>query len=488
MKRITLFITLLAIIAIGCEKLPEELVRPTGGADSESKAETEGSITKITSLSIRAAGTGTYTKTLDITLTERDVVALEVKTEPVGASETVTFKCDDTMIARVSRKGVITARSAGKTDIHVLVGAVEMAVCHLTVETAVVVVDDFALDCSEVAIDWGRDAHVFVNKVNPGNIAIGDTFFTFTSSDEKVFKVEPEFDGFGCVIHGLTPGEGVLTVSVDGVSKTVPVTIRKKRLREYNWKMTTPEVGYKIEQTVYDDFLRTCRAWLFAGFPTFIYLVDDYGERVKGEYGFEDYSGATKPYPNAVWMTMGQDGVAITPSADKLGRGNYDGLSDKCLTFKSDLYVFERGGYPQEYARVSCETYCLGFISFREGDNLDILMWDDSSPYDGKAIRNIGSSLHAYVGSRWIVRIGEPETDTYRGFGAYVYETRAGGSFAWFDWSSKNGHFSVVDNYPGDDTSDGDVMELHFEEAGADTIIVKDKFGHVRTLDITIEP
>ena len=481
MKRNLLFITILAIFAAGCEKLPAELVKPLDGT---AKAGEDGGTVKIEAVTIRTAGTGAYAKSLDLTLTERQVVALEVKTEPAGATEAVTFKCDDTMIARVSRKGVITARSAGKTDIHVLVGAVEMAVCHLTVEVAVVTVNDFALDCSKVEIDWGRDAHVFVNKVDPGSIAIGDTFFDFTTSDAAIFTVEPEFDGFGCVIHGIYPGEATLTVSVDGKSRTVPVTIRKKRIREQNWVMTTPEVGYKIEQKVYDETLRACRAWLFAGFPTFIYLVDDYGNRVKGEYGFEEYSGATMPYPNAVWMAMGEDGVAITPSADKLGRQSYDGISDKCLTFKSDLYVFERSEHAQEYARVACETYCLGFISFREGDNLDVLVNDSGSAYDGKPLTSALVSIHK--GTSLNVCVADPGANSYRGFGAYVYESRAGGSYKWFDWSSQNGLVSIEDSYPGEDMSDGDVMTLHFDQAGSETIIVKDKFGHVRNYNITI--
>ena len=176
-----LLISLLAVCCClaACEKVsPENTQNPDGSTPTETPA-----AVKIQSVLFRVKDTGEWVKSLDLSLLERQTATLEVKITPENSTEKVTFKSDDSMIARVSRQGVITARSAGKTDIHLLVGSEEMAVCHLEVEAPDVTVQSFELDNESLTMDWGRSSHVFVSKVTPSNIAIGDTYFSFVSSE-----------------------------------------------------------------------------------------------------------------------------------------------------------------------------------------------------------------------------------------------------------------------------------------------------------------
>lgn len=491
---------LIPLLLTCCSMVACQKVAPENDPSGTSQKEGSSAAVKIQSVLFRVQGSGEWVKSLNFTLTERQVVTLEMKIMPENATEKVTFKSDDTMIARVSRQGIITARSAGKTDIHLLVGSEEMAVCHLTVEAPDVIVQAFELDSESLSMDWGRSSHVFVNKVTPSNIAIGDTWFTFLSSDEEIFTVETEFDGFGCAVHGIKPGTGYLTVSADGIEKNIPVTITKRQLHENSLVMTIPDDGYTKYHTVWRKDYRNGRAFLAAGFPHFLFLVDDYGERVYGEYGLEDFPSATRlPYKHAQWIVTGDSGVCVYPlrgshipseTNPSYAQPRYDARSNQVITLNSDYYSLEVEGWPRERVAIGVETSPRGFISFSEDDNLEICCqdWYSKKMY---AFRNLpdyyGGSFHACEVDEFRVWIYDLVTDGAY-LGEYVWSDYEGtiGDCHWFTWSSEKGYINISEYGNYDYTDDGDPMLITFNHTGTDVLHVTDKFGHTRSLKFTI--
>lgn len=470
MRRIAILMAAAVLaVSVSCKK--------EGPASSDPFADSN--IVAITSVTIRAGSTGTSRKEISLTMKERQVVTLETTVTPSAATEKVTFKCDDSMVARVSRKGVITARGAGVTDIHVLAGATEMAVCHLTVERDDVVVTEFAVDVAQVETEWGKDAHVFVNKVVPSTVSVGDVYFGFVSSDEEVFTVETEFDGFGCVVHALKPGSGVLTVSLEGQSVQVPVTVKKKPLVALtNWVYTSPETDYKIERPVWNKDYLEGRILLYNGFFSHAYLVDADGNPVRGKYGFSDYTnGTTFPYANAVYRAT-DSGIYMMPLYATNGKHSYDGMSQQLLTFESELYEFVGK------KEIGAQTRASGFISFTEGDELELCIhfatpvaFSNAARYNAetqsyRATR--GNTLDVYIASR---------TSPYwssSGLNQYVFENDYG-RYDWFTMRSENGLIEITDPYPGLDTSDWNEQRLKFVKTGTDYVTVSDKFGNTRS-------
>ena len=484
-----------------CEKVSPE--NTPGGSTPGGSAPTDEipAAVKIQSVLFRVKDTGEWVESLDLSLLERQTASLEVKITPENSTEKVTFKSDNTMIARISRQGIITARSAGKTDIHLMVGSEEMAVCHLEVQAPDVIVQDFELDNESLTMDWGRDAHVFVNKVTPSSIAIGDTYFTFLSSDEEIFTVETEFDGFGCAIHGVRPGKGNLTVSADGVERVIPVTITKRQLHENSLVITIPDDGYTKLHSAYSKDRRSGWAGLAAGFPHYLFLVDEYGERVYGEYGLQEYPEASRlPFVHAQWSVNGDSGICVYPlrganipseKGTAYAKPWYDARSRKIITLDTDLYTLEVEGHPRESVYIGVETAARGFISFSEDDNLEICgkEWGSSGEIYSlkKSSDYYSDSFNVDIDTDLAVLIYDMTTEG-RYLGEYVFMDYDANveNLKWFTWSSENGYIDIADYGGYEDTDDGDPMLLYFNYAGTDVLHVTDKFGHTRSLKFTI--
>jgi len=477
MKKHFIFCAALALVALvaACEKPETDPLNPD--------------VVKVQSVAIRQEGNGSYVRELNLTMKERQVVTLEKQVTPGNATESVTFKSDNTMIARVSRKGVITARSEGNTDIRIVAGGTEMAVCHLTVEKNDVIVEAFGTDTEAIEMDWGKTTHVFVNNVTPSGIAIGDTYFSFVSSNEDVFTVETEYDGFGCMVNGIAPGEGTLTVSIDGLTKVIPVKINKRVLNvRTSWVESVPADHYRKEylpasDEIYTQF-REGYVNLYAGFRTYLYLVDKEGNHVHGKYGFRDYANSYANYQFAEWQILDDSGIYVTPRKDASNR--YDGLSYRVLSFESDLYEFDPKSYLSGSPDLPVRTRCAGFMSFVDGLGIDICR-NSGSPSSAltQDARYYSGSFHAKVGESIEVFVSIPGMEQ-RGFNDQVAFLPNGEcSEQWFEYKSEKGLFKVTDIDPGTNEN-GDPQRLSFIAAGTDTFTVKDKFGHSRSVNFTI--
>ncbi|MBR1873050.1 MAG: Ig-like domain-containing protein [Bacteroidales bacterium] len=260
----------------------------------------------------------------------REYANIEVQITPADAAAKITYETDDINIARVSRNGTITGRNEGKTDIKVLADGAVKAVCHLTVEEYEAVVTEFNLDVSEVEMEWGSTMRTVVKKISPSAISVGDTRFEFSSSDESIFTVENDEDGFGCKITGEHPGEGTLHVEVKSATLDIPVVITKKRVGLESWRFEgpfnnmEPQVFHKEALTVY--------------YPTFtdVYLFDEVS-RKRLDDGYNGKYSVDNNNKETVNAAAFEDCVSLAAKGN--GTSDDEGWGSVTLHYENDLVV-----------------------------------------------------------------------------------------------------------------------------------------------------
>ena len=188
-------------------------------------------------------------------------------------------------------------------------------------------VSDFELDVSSVEVEWGSSARVVVKRIMPSGIKVGDVSFEFSSSDEGIFTVENDSDGFGCKITGETPGTGTLHASVRDASLDIPVTITKKVIGLDGWCYSSPYDDYEEIRPFQKEALT-----VFYPSNVNVFLWDRVaGERVKGEYKVVNSNKET--VTAAAW----DDGISIVARGD--GSSDEEGFGYVSLHYEDDWIV-----------------------------------------------------------------------------------------------------------------------------------------------------
>lgn len=327
MKAFNYLVSMTAALSLffSCAKNPDQGSQTPGGDGNTPAGE---SVT----VGIRIEGSGAqYAAEISHSVRVREYASIEVEVTPADATPKITYETDDITIARVSRNGTITGRGEGKTDIRVLADGVVKAVCHLTVLEYEAVVSDFELDVSQVEIPWASSQRVVVKRISPTGISVGDTRFDFSSSDEDIFTVENDSDGFGCKINGIKPGTGTLHVDVRDAQLDIPVTITKKQYSDFDvWRYDSP----------YNDMGPAAfRVWkLTVYYPTLIdvYVYDAVSgtrlsDGLNGKYTVTDISKET--VRTSVW----EDCISIIARGD--GSSDEEGWGTVSLHYENDLVI-----------------------------------------------------------------------------------------------------------------------------------------------------
>ena len=130
----------------------------------------------------------------------------------VKLTHAVSYTSSDTKVAKVSKKGVVTAKKKGTATITASVsqyGKTYTATCKVTVKNPTVSVS------SKLKIKVGKKATLKVKTKPAGTI-------TFTSQDPSIASV----NSYG-VVTGVKKGSTTIKVKCNGVTKKVKVTVKK---------------------------------------------------------------------------------------------------------------------------------------------------------------------------------------------------------------------------------------------------------------------
>lgn len=320
MKRLFFIVVSALALLAACSKNPSE----DPGTDPSSDTPAALSV----KVEIRVEGSGAeFSSEISHSLRVRETSQLEVRVTPEDSPAKITFESTDLSIARVSRNGTLTGRGEGNTDILVLADGKQAAVCHITVTEYEAVVSDFELDVSSVEVEWGSSARVVVKRIMPSGIKVGDVSFEFSSSDEGIFTVENDSDGFGCKITGETPGTGTLHASVRDATLDIPVTITKKVIGLDGWCYSSPYDDYEEIRPFQKEALT-----VFYPSHVEVFLWDRVsGKRVKGEYKVDN------PNKETVNAAAWDDGISITAYGD--GSSDEEGFGFVSLHYENDWIV-----------------------------------------------------------------------------------------------------------------------------------------------------
>ena len=313
----------IALLAFSCSKNPTDSSSDPSG---DSQKETQDVKVEIR---VEEAG-GEFASEISYSIRVRQTSYLEVKLTPEDSPAKITYETGDISIARVSRNGTITGRGEGSTDIKVLSDGAVKAVCHLTVTEYEAEVSEFSLDVSNVELEWGSSQRVVVKRTTPIGLSVGDISFEFSSSDEDIFTVENDSDGFGCKITGIKPGEGTLHAEVKSAALDIPVVITRKTVGLESWRYDSP----------YNDMepMAFWRESLTAFYPTFtdVYVWDDVSktrlnDSLNGKYSAEVSDSKT------LTAAPFEDCVSIVAKGD--GSSDSEGWGYVSLHYENDLVV-----------------------------------------------------------------------------------------------------------------------------------------------------
>lgn len=154
----------------------------------------------------------------NVTVTVGTTKTLQLNVEPATAIyEEVVWTSDDAKVAKVSRKGMITAVAEGETYIHVTVDGI-IGDCHVTVVASTTPVTSVSLDVEEATLGVGETL-TLTPTVLPADAGLKSV--TWTSSDKTVATVA---DG---VVTAAGEGNAIITVTTDdgGFEATCNITV-----------------------------------------------------------------------------------------------------------------------------------------------------------------------------------------------------------------------------------------------------------------------
>lgn len=161
--------------------------------------------------------TGVSVVPAEVVLDEGDTKTLDVEVKPATAVVTsVTWSSDDSKVAKVSKKGLLTAVGEGSTTVYAEVDGIK-GQCKVTVNKRVVEVSGISLDKSEATIGIGELLELNAT-VTPAE-ATSKTI-DWTSSDKSVATV----DANG-IVKGVKDGEATITAAAGGKEAKCKVTV-----------------------------------------------------------------------------------------------------------------------------------------------------------------------------------------------------------------------------------------------------------------------
>lgn len=159
----------------------------------------------------------------EATILEGETLQLSATVSPDNATNpSLTWTSSNAEVATVDESGVVTAVSAGESVITVKAndGSEVQATCQITVEKAIVLVNEIVLNVTEKTLNVG-DSLQLTATVSPADAS--DPTFSWSTSDSLVAIVDA--DG---LVTALTPGEVVITATANdasGISASCTLTI-----------------------------------------------------------------------------------------------------------------------------------------------------------------------------------------------------------------------------------------------------------------------
>lgn len=159
----------------------------------------------------------------EATILEGETLQLSATVSPDNATNpSLTWTSSNAEVATVDESGVVTAVSAGGSVITVKAndGSEVQATCQITVEKAIVLVNEIVLNVTEKTLNVG-DSLQLTATVSPADAS--DPTFSWSTSDSLVAIV-----GADGLVTALTPGEVVITATANdasGISASCTLTI-----------------------------------------------------------------------------------------------------------------------------------------------------------------------------------------------------------------------------------------------------------------------
>lgn len=164
----------------------------------------------------------------EVTVTVGTTKSLQCEVEPATAVyDEVTWSTEDQTVAKVSRRGLLTAVAEGETTIHVEVSGI-IADCHVSVIASTTPVTGITLDKESATIGIGETLEL-TPEITPADAGLKTV--TWASSDKTVASVD------NGIVKGIAEGNAVITVTTDdgGFEASCEITVISNELSEISF-------------------------------------------------------------------------------------------------------------------------------------------------------------------------------------------------------------------------------------------------------------
>ena len=201
-----------------------------------------------------------------LTMTKGKSTKVTITAAPEGASNKVTWKSSNTKIAKVDKKGNISAKKAGTATITATAKDGSKTKISFKVKVVTGKVTSVSVDKSEVALVVGGTAEEATATVTATVATSGKKASKAVGWESKNEKVATVKNG---VITAVAPGETTVTVmAVDGSKKkaTVKVTVTQKPEETKPAEEPTPTPDPEPAPTVYTKILTVNKDAFTEGF------------------------------------------------------------------------------------------------------------------------------------------------------------------------------------------------------------------------------
>lgn len=166
------------------------------------------------------------TNKLELTKNQTSEITYRFNPEDTTDDKTVAFVSSDVSVATVDENGKVVAKKEGKTTITITA----TNGVSTTVEVAVkeIPIDEIVLDKESVIVEVG-DIEILYATIKPENNTDDDQTITWTSSNEKVVKVEADTtDSCKVTVKAISGGTAVITAEAwNGTKVTCTVKVPK---------------------------------------------------------------------------------------------------------------------------------------------------------------------------------------------------------------------------------------------------------------------
>lgn len=153
----------------------------------------------------------------EITMEEGDTKTLDVEVTPSTATyQMVTWSTDNSKVAKVSKKGLLTAVAEGETTVYAEIDGIK-GECKVTVTKSTAKVESISLDKETATIGVGEILEL-IPAITPAEAA-GRTV-DWTSSDKEVATVTAEG-----IVKGIKPGTATITAAAGGKEAKCVVSV-----------------------------------------------------------------------------------------------------------------------------------------------------------------------------------------------------------------------------------------------------------------------